>query len=342
MWSKRDGSRWIRPEPFAWEVKTISRSIGYQTLYETAKMYYLDNISQEEIARKLSLSRSQISRNLKKARNLGIVEIRLNQPRETDCEELACRLKNRLELKNVLVAQLDHPAKPGDEEVISAIATTAARYLETLIPAAGIVGIGWGRTVYRTVIGIGSVSKAFNTTFIPLIGSAGQYEPQYQVNTLVDRLSEKFSGKVVFLNSPAILNSDDAVNHSRTRRNISQAERMWVLCDLAIIGLGGPVQNSPVLRSEINPELIVKLLKREAVGDILARFFDSHGEICNAEVETSIFGIDINVLQTIKTVVCLSGGEIKIKGIITAASKGFFNVLITDAWSARKILEILD
>ena len=47
-----------------------------QTLVEVARLYYEQNLTQTEIGRKLSLSRSTVSRMLQRARDTGIVTIR--------------------------------------------------------------------------------------------------------------------------------------------------------------------------------------------------------------------------------------------------------------------------
>ena len=59
-----------------------------KVLLQVARMYYLENLSQQQIAGQLSISRSNISRMLADALGQGIVEIRLNDPagRERELE----------------------------------------------------------------------------------------------------------------------------------------------------------------------------------------------------------------------------------------------------------------
>ena len=52
-------------------------------LAEVAQRYYLEDLTQEQIARRLGVSRSQVSRMLKEAREQGIVEIRVHHPLRT-------------------------------------------------------------------------------------------------------------------------------------------------------------------------------------------------------------------------------------------------------------------
>ena len=49
-------------------------------MYRIAKMYYVDNLTQQQIAVSENVSRSQISRLLDQARASGIVEITVRMP----------------------------------------------------------------------------------------------------------------------------------------------------------------------------------------------------------------------------------------------------------------------
>ena len=60
-------------------------------LIKIAKMYYLEERSQQEIASAINVSRSSISRMLKACRDLNIVEIRIN-----DTSSVGVNLQNKL------------------------------------------------------------------------------------------------------------------------------------------------------------------------------------------------------------------------------------------------------
>ena len=58
------------------------------TLYNIAKMYYQDNMGQQEIANVVGVSRPMISKMLKEAKETGIVEITLHAPLRYENEEI--------------------------------------------------------------------------------------------------------------------------------------------------------------------------------------------------------------------------------------------------------------
>ncbi len=71
-------------------------------LADVARQYYLEDLTQEQIARGIGVSRSHVSRMLKEARERGIVEIRIHHPLRTS-PDLAQKLLDALPLSDTLV-----------------------------------------------------------------------------------------------------------------------------------------------------------------------------------------------------------------------------------------------
>ena len=74
-------------------------------IVKVARMYYEQNMSQDQIARALLTSRSNVSRILSVAKQRGIVEIKIIEEsrRETEIEEL---LMSRFGLRAAMVAKV--------------------------------------------------------------------------------------------------------------------------------------------------------------------------------------------------------------------------------------------
>ena len=96
-------------------------------MYRIAKMYYMDAMTQEQIAAVENISRSQVSRLLEQARQRGIVEINVRMPERISLNELRNDLVRELRLKDVAIAPLQENA--SEEDAIEAIATAAAGFL---------------------------------------------------------------------------------------------------------------------------------------------------------------------------------------------------------------------
>ena len=57
--------------------------MSYKTdlIYRVAKLYYMDEFIQEKIARRLNISKYKVSRILRKAKEEGIVQIKIIKPK---------------------------------------------------------------------------------------------------------------------------------------------------------------------------------------------------------------------------------------------------------------------
>ena len=308
-------------------------------MYRIARMYYQNDLSQAQIAKRIGLSRPQISRYLKRARETGMVEINVNDPYTGESEEISARIKSLLGLKDVVVAPLERSKNDDQEKIFESIAAKASSYLPPIILHSKTVGVGWGRTLYRTIITMDHFSRGSDIVFVPLTGAIGQTVPFYQVNSMVDRLAEKFGAERVFLNIPAFASAGEFYHSTILSYPFDSVGDYWSKLDLAIIGLGGP---KGTLSAEIEPSIVAILREQGAVGDILGQFFKSDGEICVSGMEDNLVGIPIGKLREVENVVCLSGGVEKVEGIIAAARACYFNTLITDEKTASHILKTLE
>ena len=121
-------------------------------LAEVAQLYYVRNFTQEQIARRIGTSRSNVSRMLKEAREQGMVEVRIHSPLRT-VPGLQEELASRLGLRECLVlAALDRDSRVFEStDTVTQVAALAARYLQENVAEGAIVGLGWGRSVHRVV-----------------------------------------------------------------------------------------------------------------------------------------------------------------------------------------------
>ncbi len=55
-------------------------SYKLRLLYEVSKLYYIEDLKQESIGRRLKISKYTVSRILKRAKNKGLVKIQVVKP----------------------------------------------------------------------------------------------------------------------------------------------------------------------------------------------------------------------------------------------------------------------
>ena len=73
---------------------------------KTAQLYYLENMSQKEIASILNISNVTVSRMLQRAKDLGIIQFSIADAYQSALT-LGNKIKNRYSLNDVIVVSLD-------------------------------------------------------------------------------------------------------------------------------------------------------------------------------------------------------------------------------------------
>jgi len=307
----------------------------YTMLYRIAKYYYVDKLSQSEIAQKEHLSRPHISRLLDKARECGIVQIRVTMPKELQIAKINNLLQDKLGVKVILAPT---EAKPHHKKVSLNIATAAAKHLPALLKGCRNVGIGWGYTMYQTSRQLPYSDRNEDITFVPLIGASGEDNPYFQINTILDRFAEKFGAESFYTNVPAVRENNSELPRVEKKRH-AKLQQYWDNLDAAVIGLGVPPNVGKFLISEVSQEYKEIMINSNTIGDILCQFFYPDGNIFAIKSGYEQFSFPIKKLKDIKNVICLAGGENKVEGIIAAAENGFFDTLVTDSITAGLILD---
>jgi DNA-binding transcriptional regulator LsrR (DeoR family) len=133
---------------------------GLVALAEVAQLYYLEDYTQEQIAGRVGVSRSNVSRMLKEARTRGLVDIKVHSPLGT-VSRLQDALKEELGLKKcVVLSTSDQTMRDsGSGEIASKVGAMAARSLQEVITDGSIVGVGWSSTVYHHVVSSGYLQE---------------------------------------------------------------------------------------------------------------------------------------------------------------------------------------
>lgn len=306
-----------------------------ELIIKVCKLYYLENKTQNEIAKVVGISRPKVSRLLAAGREMGIVKIEIDTGSVlNDEEETSELLVEKFNLKNVVIVDCLSQRKN-----ISSIATAAAKFLSSYIKDGQIIGVSWGRTLYQTCERIVFNGRYNNTLFVPLLGGVGQFRYQYQMNSIVEKMANAFHAMRYYLHAPAVLENPAVLEIMLQDNSIKLVTDMWDKLDLAIVGIGEPISLSNAFKDIFDQEFLANLIKAQAVGDIAGRFFTADGTECK-NVGISMLGISLDQLKKTPEVIGVAGGKEKVPAIYAAIKARYINSLITDLDTALSILKM--
>src|SRR5258708_11672569 len=128
----------------------VGRWSSEDLVLRAAWFYYKDELTQDEIAKRLSVSRASVGRLLDRARRVGLVTINLNAE-YLNAFELSAELRRTFNLSEALVVP-DHDKEPADHHALNArIGLGGAQFISTHLRPGGTLGVGWGETVSRVI-----------------------------------------------------------------------------------------------------------------------------------------------------------------------------------------------
>lgn len=303
-------------------------------IVKVARMYYEQNMSQDQIARALLTSRSNVSRILSVAKQRGIVEIKIIEEsrRETEIEEM---LMSRFGLRAAMVAKV--PRGTSDYQAVGQLAVGS--FLNHLKPRVK-VAISWGRSIQAMVDALDAENRP-DLTFIPLMGGMTPVPSTYSGEALIRSLAEKFNAQYQILHAPTIVQSPDIKVALMREPSVAAVIEGARTADVAFVGIGSKGANSSqhILQSagmteSENPEFYAKW-----AGDLAGRFFDREGNAVNSRLDNRTVGLDLAEIAKIKRVVGVAAGEEKTEGILAALRGGLISELVTSSNCATRLLE---
>ena len=307
--------------------------------YQVAKAYYLDNLGQQEIANRFGLSRPKVSRVLKEARESGMVQITITPPVDITPDFLPQQLQRLLNIDQVDVVDTLSVSADSLAQRLQFLVVFAAKKVPALLGSARYVGLGWGNTIYQTVMGMDFRSGPSDVCFVPLVGNAGLSDPAYQTNAIVERAAEKFKGKRLFLNTPAFVTEPSVRQFLLSEDKMSEMRQMWEKLDAAVFGLGVSLKNASVIMDAIgSADFVQTILAKEPVGDILGHYFTRDGRFCLGKKDALGITISRDVFRKIPKRICVVMGEEKVDAILAANQMGAYTHLITDTYTAMELI----
>jgi lsr operon transcriptional repressor len=314
------------------------RSSAEELLLRVAWFYYKDELTQDEIARRLSVSRASVGRMLERARRVGLVSINLNAD-HLNAFEVSNQLRRTFNLAEALVVP-DHDKEPADHHLLNArLGLGGAQFMSTHLRPGGTLGVGWGETVSRVIAStnFGAVGPVHLVT---LTGGVDGYL-QTILSSKGDGVAEPEATTATIIPTPIVASTPKLAAALKAEPAIQHVLGQASGVDQAIVGVGTPAADATIVQMGYLAADDVRVLRdRGVVGDILGQFFDADGNVISLEIHRRRIGIELSDLASIPKVVGVAGGLHKTEAILGALHGGFLNVLVTNELVALRLLEL--
>ena len=299
-----------------------------------AKLYYRSDFSQQKIAQELGVSRPSISRLLQYAKDKGYVNIQIVDPVE-DMSIMEQRLKDKLHLKDVKIAS---STINDEEEIKKYISIAAAQYLDGIIKDGDIIGVGWGTTLHNMSQAL--IPRSIKgSQVVQLEGGLSNSEWNNYSREILENFANNFNTVAQYLPLPVIFDNKATKEQVDKDRYIKRILELGRHANIALFSVGTVRPNALFFRLGYTDIQEQEKIQRTSVGDICSRFFDVEGRVCNRDLDERTVGITLSELRDKEYSIMISGGEGKINAIKSALKGRYANVLITDQFTGKALLE---
>ncbi|MGS1093716.1 sugar-binding transcriptional regulator [Aquamicrobium terrae] len=297
-----------------------------------AWMYFVEQMTQNEIADVLGVGRVTVVRMLADARARGEVKITI----ESELVEIV-RLERELErafgLEQAIVAPLSRP----DADPIPAIAAKTGGYVSEIMKAGMRVGVGWGNTLFSSLQFLSARSLA-DFKVISLLGGVGVAR-RFNPAEFAWRFAQAFQGDGYLIPTPAVVDSIETKVALVERCGLQEIFQLADSLDAVLVSVGGIASATTFYRGGFLKEADrEELVARGAVGDLLFHFFNRNGDLVDHPVNQLVMSVEVDRLRRAPVRILTSGGEEKIGALMGAMHLIQPTVLITDEESARRML----
>jgi DNA-binding transcriptional regulator LsrR (DeoR family) len=297
-------------------------------------LYYVAGNTQDEIARKLGISRQAAQRLVSLAISERLIKVRLDHP-IARCMELAAALKLRYDLRFCEVA----PTDPGSTSSTLGIAQVAAAEFERWLrrPEPAVIGIGTGRTM-RAVADQLPAMECPQHKLVALVGTT-KTDGSASFYDVIIRVSDSVRAPHYPMPLPVIARSveerDLLTNLASVRSLFDLVERT----DVSFVGVGSVADSAALVQDGIITRQEAEALRQAgAVGEITGWAFDSTGKVLTEGTNERVAGAPLRRADN-RLVVGVAMGPSRRAPLRGALAGRLISGLVTDESTAEHLLQ---
>jgi len=312
-------------------------------LLQAAWLYHVGQMSQQEVSRRLGISRFKVLRLLADAREMGLVRVSLEHE-TAGTLALADRLVTRFGLTEAQVAPMPGGPMPDgpldDGYARRAVGIVAAGFLARIgrADAPLTVGVGWGRTVAAMTQALTGLRNP-KLCFVSLMGSMARTSDVSPFDVCT-RLAARSGGSALFLPAPFLTDTEADCRVVLNQRLVRETLSVARAAPYCIISLGDCSPRALLSTSGILTGAESRALAAAgAVADSTGKFFRADGSLADTDLNRRAPSIGIDDLQR-SDVTLLAAGASKTRATLALLRAGIVNRLIADEGLTRALLTL--
>ena len=339
----------------------------HNVIFEAARLHFEEGLKQDDVARRLRVSRPTAARYLAMAKEMGYVHIRVLDPKgHAYLHDLEIALTEKYPRLREVILTSSRPESltPGHlaarRAVADEMAERAAGRVDYLLTSRRrneppVVAVARGEMIDNVIRHIRPSRPLPELEVLPMLGYLRSREYPYDANRLAQELARIYSGNYEWIPAPAVVTDEEAAVVRNMPLVAAPLGKLSEDVNVVLTSLSCPhvtnAKGETVLREQtllqsgrVEAEAIRELVVREqAVGEICGWYYNDEKIIMPPGVD--LLGLSPERQREMaadaeRSVIGVAGGDPDRFGAVRAAIRlGLINVLVTDYLTAHRLLE---
>ena len=304
-----------------------------QIIHKAAWLYYTHGLRQDEVARKLDISRASVAMYLRRARESGIVTISTSTQLFAD-DVLARQLEDAFGLASAWIV----PGDPADGAEGAGVPAVGAGVFLELVARGSRIGVAWGRTIYQ-LADVMAFADLQDVTVVQLCGNLGA-PYSYRPDQCTTEIARRLNARGLNFYAPLVLSSERLAAELRSEPVIQAQLNGIAACDLALFSVGTVDADSHVVAcGALSRAEMASLREAGAAGVVAGQLIDGGGGWLDCSYNRRLISADLASIRAIPKRLAVVQEERKIKPLLAALAGGLCSHLVAPAAVARRLLE---
>lgn len=298
-------------------------------------LYYVAGNTQDEIARKLGVSRQSAQRLVSLAVSERLIKVRLDHP-IAHCMEMAQALKTAFGLRMCEIV----PSDPADPFSMVGVSQTAAAEIERHLKSdePKIITMGTGRSLRATVDQL-PIMNCPQHKIVSLLGNMMSDGSASAYNVVI-RLADRINARHYPMPLPVFAGSKDERTLLHDQPPVKNILNLARQADATFVGIGNIGDTAPLFVDGFISETEMRSLQQAgATGEITSWVYDESGKLIEGLTNDRVASAPLMV-DSAHPITGIAAGEQKIPGMLGALRGRLINGLITNEATAERLLSV--
>jgi DNA-binding transcriptional regulator LsrR (DeoR family) len=312
------------------------RTDKHALLANVALMYFGEGLTQNDIAKRLQVSRATVVNMLREARESGIVDIRVDG-RSLAASNLGLDLRLKYGLEDVYVAQSDMDGTTLRADMLRQLGRVGAVALADMVRREDRLGVAWGETVHALSQHVPRAAIS-GVKVYQMIGSK-MSESVPTSESCAIAIANMLGATCYTLHAPAIASSAKVAAMFRAEPTICTQLDALSRLDMVVASIGNVSAQTHLARAQmVSAEELAAARKAGAVGILCCRFIDADGNPLRLPPDDRLISTELDNIRRADRRLLVVGGADRADAVKAAIRGGYASHLCVDRALALELL----